>query len=77
MYYNYNNEYIKKIFHDHDEEIRKLHIMFNNEIKEIKQNNDVKTNNLEMLINEMETKMFVLQSRLNDIKYISNKKFVL
>ena len=73
MYYNYNSEYIKKIFYDHEQEIRKLHIVFNNEIKEIKQNNDLKINNLEMRICEMETKLFILKSRLNNIKNISTK----
>ena len=73
MYYNYNNEYIKKIFHDHEQEIRNLHIMFNNAIKELKQNNDLKINNLEMQISEMETKLFILKSRLNNIKNISAK----
>lgn len=55
---------IEKIIKEHDEELRYVHIMFNDEIKQIKEEYNMKITNLEMMINENETRHFNIQKLL-------------
>ena len=55
---------IDKIIKEHDEELRYVHIMFNDEIKQIKEEYNMKITNLEMMINENETRHFNIQKLL-------------
>ena len=55
---------IDKIIKEHDEELRYVHIMFNNEIKQIKEEYNTKITNLEMMISENETRQFNIQKLL-------------
>jgi len=55
---------IDKIIKEHDEELRYVHIMFNDEIKQIKEEYNMRITNLEMMINENETRHFNIQKLL-------------
>jgi len=57
-------DHIDKIIKEHDEELRYVHIMFNNEIKQIKEEYNTKITNLEMMISENETRQFNIQKLL-------------
>ena len=69
-------EYYKKILNDHEIELRRIHNVFNQEIKELKklkEIQDMKMNNLEMELNEKEMKEYVLKCILIKHYFITTK----
>ena len=55
---------IDQILKNHEEELQKIHKMFNSEIKNIKEYYIMKINNLEMEINEKEMKEYIMKKNL-------------
>jgi hypothetical protein len=55
---------IDKIIKEHDEELQYVHNMFNDEIKQIKEEYNTRITNLEMMISENETRQFNVQKLL-------------
>lgn len=59
------NEYdCEKILKEHEEEIRTVHNIFNQEIKVMKENYNIKINILEMQLEEFEMKQFLMKEKL-------------
>jgi len=52
---------------NHEEELQKIHIMFNQEIIELKEYYNMKIANLEMKINEDETRLYNIQYEVTKI----------
>jgi hypothetical protein len=63
------NEY-DTIVNEHENELRNIHIIFNQEIKNIKENYNTKINILQMQLEELEMKQFLMKEKI--IKLISN-----
>ena len=52
---------------EHEKELQRVHNMFNQEIKELKESYNMKITNLEMKISEIETEHVIVQKKLMKI----------
>ena len=59
------NEYdYETMLKEHEEEIRNVHNIFNQEIKDMKENYNTKINILQMQLEEMEMKQYLIKEKL-------------
>ncbi len=59
------NEYdYETMLKEHEEEIRNIHNIFNQEIKDMKENYNTKINILQMQLEEMEMKQYLIKEKL-------------
>ncbi len=65
------NEYdYETMLKEHEEEIRNVHNIFNQEIKDMKENYNIKINMLQMQLEEIEMKQYLMKEKL--LKFILN-----
>jgi hypothetical protein len=59
------NEYdYETILKEHEEELRNIHNIFNQEIRDIKDNYNMKINILQMQLEEIEMKQYIMKEKL-------------
>ena len=55
---------LKEHEEEHEKELRNVHNIFNQEIKDMKENYNMKINILQMRLEEIETKQYIMKKKL-------------